>query len=90
MQTSRSEIIARMRRFVQENLLYMRSNFHLAEDDRFLEKGVIDSVSVVEMIAFVEREFGVSATEEEISDANFGTLSGIARFVGEKQSVLAA
>jgi acyl carrier protein len=89
MQTSRPEIIARMRRFVQENLLYMRSNFHLAEDDRFLEKGVIDSMSVVEMIAFVEREFGVSAREEEISDANFGSLAGIARFVSEKQSVLA-
>lgn len=67
----------------------MRSNFHLAEDDRFLEKRVIDSMSVVEVIAFVEREFGVSATEEEISDANFGSLAGIARFVSEKQSVLA-
>jgi len=68
----------------------MRSNFHLGDDDRFLEMGVIDSMSVVEMIAFVEREFGVSAMEEEISDANFGSLSGIARFVGGKQSVLAA
>jgi hypothetical protein len=28
--------------------------------------------------------------EEEISDANFGSLAGIARFVTEKQSALAA
>jgi len=51
---------------------------------------VIDSMSIVEMISFVEREFGVNAMEEEISDANFGSLAGIARFVTEKQSALAA
>lgn len=90
MQTPQSEIIRKVRGFVQENFLYMHSNFHLADDDRLLDKGVIDSMSIVEMISFVEREFGVAATEEEISDANFGSLAGIARFVSEKQAVLAA
>jgi len=90
MQTSHSEIITRVRGFVQENFLYMHSNFYLADDDRLLEKGVIDSMSIVEVISFVEREFGVTAMEEEISDANFGYLSGMARFVNGKQSVLAA
>jgi len=90
MQTSQSEIIRKVRGFVQENFLYMHSNFHLADDDRLLDKGVIDSMSIVEMISFVEREFGVNATEEEISDANFGSLAAIARFVSDKKSVLAA
>ncbi|HEX9608304.1 MAG TPA: acyl carrier protein [Gemmatimonadaceae bacterium] len=90
MQTSRSEIIMRVRGFVEENFLYMHSNFQLGDDDRLLEKGVIDSMSIVEMIAFIEREFGVNAMEEEISEANFGSLAGIGRFVSEKQSVLAA
>jgi len=90
MRTSQSEIIMRVRNFIQENFLYMRSNFQLDDDDRLLEKGVIDSMSLVEMIAFIEREFGVKAMEEEISDANFGSLAGIGRFVSEKQSVLAA
>ena len=42
-------------------------------------------MSIVEMISFIEREFSVSAMEEEISDANFGSLAGIARFVTAKQ-----
>ena len=90
MQTSQSEIIMRMRRFVEENFLYMHSNFQLGDNDCLLEKGVIDSMSIVEMIAFIEREFGVNAMEEEISEANFGSLAGIGRFVSEKQSVRAA
>ena len=90
MPTAQSEIIARVRGYVHENFLYMHSNFELGDDDRLLERGVIDSMSIVEMISFIESEFGIRASENEVSDANFGSLSGIARFVGEKQSVLAS
>ena len=90
MHASESEILARVRGFVKENFLYMHTNFELADDDRLIEKGVIDSMSIVELISFIEKEFGVYAQEEEISDANFGSLSGIARFIGEKRSVLAS
>jgi acyl carrier protein len=90
MQNSQSEVIKRVRSFVQENFLYMYSNFQLGDDDRLLEKGVIDSMSIVEMISFIEEEFGVTAMEEDISDANFGSLAGIARFVSDRNSVVAA
>ena len=85
---TQSDILDRVRGFVKENFLYMYDDFELGDEDRLLEKGVIDSMSIVEMISFIEKEFGVHAMEEEISDANFGSLSGIARFVGGKQSAL--
>jgi acyl carrier protein len=88
MQIAQTDIIARVRDYVQENFLYMHSDFELRDDDRLLEKGVIDSMAIVEMISFIESEFGVHASEDEVSEANFGSLSGIARFVGEKRSVL--
>ena len=88
MQTAQTDIIARVRDYVQENFLYMHSDFELGDDDRLLEKGVIDSMAIVEMISFIESEFGVHANEDEVSEANFGSLSGIARFVGEKRAVL--
>jgi acyl carrier protein len=68
----------------------MHSNFQLGDDDRLLEKGVVDSMSMVEMISFIEQEFGVNAMEEDISDANFGSLAGIAHFVSKRQTVAAA
>jgi acyl carrier protein len=68
----------------------MHSDFQLGDDDRLLEKGVMDSMSIVEMISFIESEFGVQAMEDEISEANFGSLTGIARFIGDKRGVLAS
>ena len=85
-----SEILTRVRGFIQENFLYMHTDFQLADDDRLLDKGVMDSMSIVEMIGFIETEFGVQANEDEINEANFGSLSGIARFIGDKRSVPAS
>jgi acyl carrier protein len=90
MQTSQRGIIMQVRRFVQESFLYVYSDFHLADDDRLRENGVIDSMIIVEMISFIEREFGVNAREEDISDANCLSLAGTARFVSERQFVVAA
>jgi acyl carrier protein len=93
MQTTESEpaistmaIISRVRGFVQENFLYMMPDFVLADDDRLLEKGVVDSMGIAELISFVEAEFGVVAAEDEISEANFGSLYAIAQFVAGRQS----
>lgn len=88
MQTTESEtaisgmaIMSRVHSFVQENFLYMMPDFDLADDDRLLEKGVVDSMGIAELISFIEAEFGVVAAEDEISEANFGSLRAIAQFV---------
>jgi acyl carrier protein len=82
---SESGIRNRLRAFVQENFLYAMPDFELGDDDRLLEKGVVDSMGVAEMIAFVESEFGVVTSDEEVSETNFGTLNAIARFIAAKQ-----
>lgn len=90
MSLKESEIIARVRGFIQENFLYMRPDFELAEDDRLLERGIVDSLGVVEMVAFVDGEFGIDTADDDISEANFGTLRGIARYVMGKSAALAS
>jgi acyl carrier protein len=84
-ESAESGIKARLRAFVQENFLYAMPNFELGDDDLLMEKGVIDSMGVAEMIAFVESEFGVTTADEEVSEANFGSLSAISRFITAKQ-----
>jgi acyl carrier protein len=82
--TDQTGIKARLRSFVQENFLYAMPDFQLGDDDLLMERGVIDSMGVAEMIAFVETEFGVSTSDDEITEANFGCLGAIARFVASR------
>lgn len=85
--TFERETTERVRSFLQENFLYLRpADFTLHEDDRLLERGVIDSMGVVELISFLEDSFGLRVLEEEISEANLGSLRAISAFVSRKHT----
>jgi len=75
------QIIERVRSFVDETFLYMRPDFELGVDDSLMGSGVVDSMGVMEMIAFLEEEFGVVVADEEVTEANLGTLNAIAGYV---------
>ena len=84
------QIRDRVRSFIEENFLYMRPDFVLGDDDRLLERGVVDSMGIVEMLTFIEDEFGVHTEDNEISEANLGSLTAIGRFVAGKRASVAA
>jgi acyl carrier protein len=79
-----AEVRTRVRVFLEENFLYMRPDFVLDDDDRLLERGVVDSMGVIEILSFLEDEFGVKTADDEISEANLGTLNAIGAFVASK------
>jgi len=74
-------VLARTRAFVNETFLYMRPGFALGDTDRLLQRGVIDSMGVMEVIAFLRSEFGIVVADEDITETNLGTLADIARYV---------
>jgi len=81
------EIVNRVRAYVRENFLYMRPDWPLPDDAPLLGSGVVDSIGVVELVEFLEREFAVVIPEEEITERHLGTLRAIAEFVGAKRDV---
>lgn len=78
------EIICETRAYVIENFLYMRPDFIPADDDSLLGQGIIDSMGVMELVQFLEQEFGVTVSDDEITEEHFGTLAAIGRYVASK------
>jgi acyl carrier protein len=90
MQNSEDQIRDRIRGYIQENFLYMRPDFSLDDDDRLLERGVVDSMGIAELLGFIEDEFGVKADDDDISESNLGSVRAIGRFIAAKKSARAA
>ncbi|MGC4114773.1 MAG: acyl carrier protein [Myxococcales bacterium] len=70
---------------------FIESNFYLGdtvlEDEAsLLEKGIVDSTGVLEVIAFLESAFGVVVADDETTPENLDSISGIAAFVARKQA----
>jgi acyl carrier protein len=75
----------RLREFVTKNF-YLADPGSFDDASSFLDRGVIDSTGVLELVAFVEGEYGVTVADEEIVPANFDTVNALAGFVVRKRA----
>lgn len=80
----REEIANRARKYVRENFLYARPNYEFSDTDSLLMLGIIDSMGVAELVAFIEDEFAVELDDDDITEENLGSVEGIAGFVFAK------
>lgn len=80
----------KIRAYLQENFLYTRPDLVLDDDDKLLERGIVDSMGIVELLTFIEDEFGVKPADDEISEANLGTVRAIVGFITSKLAGVAA
>ena len=58
---------------------------HLRHDEVLLHAGVLDSSGILELIFWIESEFGVEFDQEELSVDNFGSILQIVDFIARKQ-----
>lgn len=58
----------------------------LAPTDSLLEAGVLDSMAIVKLIAFLEDRFGVQLTDDEFDPDNFESLAAIEGLVEKKRA----
>lgn len=56
-------------------------NFVLMGDD-----GVLDSISILELVVALEREFGIEVTGEDVRPENFQDMSSLTVFIANKMS----
>ncbi len=80
------EIENRIREFILKNLYYSEDSF-IGDADSFLETGVIDSMGVMELVGFVQKEFGLEVAQHEIVVDNFDSVRKLADFVRRKLPV---
>lgn len=73
-----------IRAFIAANLLFNSETFPYPDDTSFLREGIIDSLGVVELVAFVQKHFGVAVAQHEVVPENFDSVAGLAAFVRRK------
>ena len=80
----------RVRKFIAENFLFREDRADLAETESLLDAGLMDSTGVLELVAFLEADFGIHLADAEIIPANLDSVRAIVTFVESKQAAVAA
>ena len=79
-----TDIDQRVRRFIIENFLFGNEAEVPAPDASFLEIRLIDSTGVLELVHFLETEFGITIADHELVPDNLDSLNKIGEFVVRK------
>ncbi len=75
------EIEPRVRGYILENLLFSSDGNDLPNDASLLDRGIIDSTGVLEIVLFLESEFGIAIKASEMLPENFDSVNNMVRFV---------
>ncbi len=76
----------RIREFVLSNYLFTNDPSALHDDESFMKRGIIDSTGVLEVIQFLNDEFGVTVTDEEMGPENLDSVISLAGFIQSKDA----
>jgi len=79
-----------IRRFILTSFLFTDDESQLKDDDSLLDRGIMDSTGVLELVAFLEEAFGVKVGDDELVPENLDSVTQIAGFVERKQGVSAS
>ena len=73
-------IRSRIRDFVFQQFPLAQRNA-LGDTDSLVERGVLDSMGVLELVTFVESEFDLVLEDDEVASDNFDSIHSLATFV---------
>ncbi len=76
---------SKIRGYILENLLFSSNPSDLDDGASLLELGIIDSTGVLEIVMFLESEFGLAIKASDMLPENFDSVHNMVRFVQRLQ-----
>ena len=77
-------IKASLRAFLSAPTLPLSSMGDFADDDSFLEKGILDSTGVLEVVGHIEKEYSIRVEADEIIPDNLDSINKLTAFISKK------
>ncbi len=78
---------ATIERFILDELLLGSGPQTLDPDENLLESNILDSLSLMRIVIFLEEQFGTPVDDGELVPENFQTVNRIKSLVTNKQPV---
>lgn len=81
------QIRQELRRFVVTNFLLGEDDAALDDDASFIEKGIVDSTGVLELVSFLEQRYAVKLDDEDLVPDNLDSIHNLLAFLERKLHV---
>ena len=75
-----------IRHFIVDNFLFGQDDGTLSDNDSLIDKGIIDSTGIIELVFFVEEKFQIKVEDEELTADNLDSVGNLVQFIQKKLS----
>ena len=79
--------IDRIRNFLFEHIPKARQ-LDVKNDDQLIESGLLDSLGILDVVTYLEEEFNISISDDELTPDNFQSISAMSGYVQRKKGVV--
>lgn len=73
----------KIRSFIVENFLFGDAG-ELKEDTSFLNDGIIDSTGILELVDYIEENFGIKVEDDELVPENLDSIKNLEAYITRK------
>ena len=76
--------LSSIKNFIRTELIYDDEK-DFDENTNLIERGIVDSMSLVRLISFLEENYEMQVQDEDIVPENFSSLNKISSFISERR-----
>jgi len=73
-----------VREFIIDSFLPFAEENPFEDEDSFMEKGIINSTGMLELLQFIEETFEITVEDEEVIPDNLDSLNKLTSFIESK------
>lgn len=85
-----TDTTSRIRAFIVENFLFGDEGGLVDDQASLIDADLVNSTGILELVSFLEAEFGLSIADPEIVPENLNSVARLAAFVERKVAATAA
>lgn len=75
----------RIRLYIRDNFLF-GNDMSITDDGSLLETGIVDSTGAMELVSFLETEFGLRVDDQDLVPENLDSITAMTDFVMRRQA----
>jgi acyl carrier protein len=72
--------------FILDNFLFTDEKTAISVDESFMNKGIVDSTGMLEIVNYIEEEFKIRVEDDELIPENLDSINNIVAFVEKKKN----
>lgn len=75
-----------IRTYILQNFLFTDDESALTSGDSLIGKGIVDSTGALEIVQFLEQQFGIKVLDSEMVPDNLDSVTKMTAFIARKQT----